>query len=142
MTLNETQVAEFNAAAKPLMDFLKAHCHPHCKVIVDSENAEVLEGLAVAARPAYETAYKVGQKVFVPGKVLATMMPQPPEVARGEVIFAGMKENRFMVEIKLTENVTVEIWEQWMLEDIGIVIAEAHIGFTEEFGQGKRLPGS
>jgi len=139
MTLNETQVAEFNAAAKPLMDFLKTHCHPHCKVIVDSEHAEVMEGLACAARPAYESAYKVGQKVFVPGVVLSALIPDPPETARGQVVFVGEKDGRFTVEIMLSPSISVDVWEVEMLEAIGIVVAEAKIGFTDEFGQGKRI---
>lgn len=45
MILNDAEVAAFNAAAQPLMLFLRT-LHPHTKVIVDSEGAELVEGLA------------------------------------------------------------------------------------------------
>ena len=50
MTLSDKQVEEFRNAAIPLMRWLKKNCHPHVKVIVDSERAELLEGLAIALR--------------------------------------------------------------------------------------------
>lgn len=43
--LNEQQMQAFKKAAEPLMTFLKG-MHPHMKVVVDSENAELLEGVA------------------------------------------------------------------------------------------------
>lgn len=48
--LSETQKQELNRATLPLMQWLEHNCHPHCKVIVDSESAEVLEGQAVALK--------------------------------------------------------------------------------------------
>jgi len=47
MILNDAEVAAFNAAAQPLMLFLRT-LHPHTKVIVDSEGAELVEGLATS----------------------------------------------------------------------------------------------
>ena len=35
---------EFEKAAKPLVEFLQYNYHPHVKVIVDCEGAELLEG--------------------------------------------------------------------------------------------------
>lgn len=46
MILTKEQIAQLEEAAKPLMKFLAENCHPHVKVIVESNNAEVLEGLA------------------------------------------------------------------------------------------------
>jgi hypothetical protein len=48
MTLSKDEVEQMREAAKPLMDFLTVHCHPHCKVIVDSDSAEVVESVARA----------------------------------------------------------------------------------------------
>ena len=35
---------EFEAAAKPLMDFMRDNCHPHCVAIVRNTYAEMFEG--------------------------------------------------------------------------------------------------
>jgi len=42
--LNEQKRKEFEEAARPLMQWLSKNCHPHMKVIVDSSQAEMLEG--------------------------------------------------------------------------------------------------
>lgn len=42
----EQQIQEPNNAALPLMKWLAENCHPHCTAIVDSEQCEVMEGLA------------------------------------------------------------------------------------------------
>ena len=47
MKLNEEQIEDLKKATAPLMAWLRANCHPHCKVIVDSTSAEVVESLAV-----------------------------------------------------------------------------------------------
>ena len=41
---------ELQQAAQPLMQWLWENCHPHCTVIVDSERAELVEGLATVRR--------------------------------------------------------------------------------------------
>lgn len=38
----------FNAACKPLILWLREHMHPHATVIVDSECAELVEGVMIA----------------------------------------------------------------------------------------------
>lgn len=50
MTLTKDQIAAFKEAALPLMQWLNDNCHPHCTAIVDSERAEVMEGLASVMR--------------------------------------------------------------------------------------------
>lgn len=35
----------FDRAARPLINWLAVNKHPHCKVIVDSTTAELVEGL-------------------------------------------------------------------------------------------------
>jgi hypothetical protein len=50
MILTEEQLKSLREAALPLMQWLHDNCHPHCTVIVDSERAELVEGLAVAQR--------------------------------------------------------------------------------------------
>jgi len=47
-TLNETQRKDMLWAALPLMRWIGENCHPHCTVIVDSERAELVEGVATA----------------------------------------------------------------------------------------------
>lgn len=41
---------EFASAVQPLMDYLQSSHHPHIAAIVTSENAQLVEGLAVHAR--------------------------------------------------------------------------------------------
>ncbi len=50
MTLNPDQQKALEVASLPLIEFLRANCHPHCQVIVDVERAELVEGIA-ATRP-------------------------------------------------------------------------------------------
>jgi hypothetical protein len=50
MKLTQEQIASFKEAAAPLMQWLSDNCHPHCTAIVDSERAEVMEGLAAVMR--------------------------------------------------------------------------------------------
>lgn len=45
MILNDAQIKDFEAAATPLMLWLEDNCHPHCKAVVDSRRAEVIEQL-------------------------------------------------------------------------------------------------
>ena len=46
MILTQKQIEELNEASKPLMAWLTANCNPHCKVIVENDRAEAVEGLA------------------------------------------------------------------------------------------------
>lgn len=46
MILSKKQFAEFEEASKPLMKFLAKNCHPHVKVILENNRAELLEGSA------------------------------------------------------------------------------------------------
>ena len=55
MIINEEQRQELLTAAKPLMEWLRKHCHPHVTAIVDSERTEVLEGFANAHRQEWLT---------------------------------------------------------------------------------------
>ena len=47
MRLTEKQRESLEVAAKPLMAWLLANCHPHTLVIVENDRAELLEGLAI-----------------------------------------------------------------------------------------------
>lgn len=46
MTLTEEQHAQLLEAAKPLMKFLNENAHPHTKVIVEVDSAELVEGVS------------------------------------------------------------------------------------------------
>ena len=50
MILTKEQIGAFQDALQPLMQWLHSNCHPHVTVIVDSERAEIVEGLATAKR--------------------------------------------------------------------------------------------
>jgi len=50
MIMTEQQLKTLREAAMPLMQWLNDNCHPHVKIIVDSEHMELLEGLATARR--------------------------------------------------------------------------------------------
>jgi hypothetical protein len=50
LILKEEDLDSLREAAVPLMKWLRAHCHPHCTIIVDSEHAELMEGLAAVLR--------------------------------------------------------------------------------------------
>jgi len=45
MKLNEEQAAEFEEAVRPLVKFLNSHCNPHMRVIVETNGAELVEGV-------------------------------------------------------------------------------------------------
>lgn len=47
---SEEQRQELLRLATPLMDWLRDNWHPHVKVLVDSEHAELLEGVAAGYR--------------------------------------------------------------------------------------------
>ncbi len=55
MVITETQREELIQASKPLMEWLRKHCHPHVTALVDSERAEVLEGFANVHRTEWIT---------------------------------------------------------------------------------------
>jgi hypothetical protein len=46
MIISLEQLSSFSTSAQPLIQWLKDNCHPHCKAIVDSERAELVEGIA------------------------------------------------------------------------------------------------
>jgi 2'-5' RNA ligase len=47
MTITEQQHKEFEAAARPLIEYLTtAGFHPHVTVIVDNTSAQLVEGVA------------------------------------------------------------------------------------------------
>jgi hypothetical protein len=45
MTVIQEQIASFREACKPLQEWLIANCHPHCSVMLDSHQAELVEGI-------------------------------------------------------------------------------------------------
>lgn len=49
MILTKEQRTELERASKPLMKFLAENFHPHVKVIVENDRAELLEGSASVA---------------------------------------------------------------------------------------------
>lgn len=46
MILTKEQIEQLEEAAKPLIKFLAENFHPHVKVIVEDDGAEILEGSA------------------------------------------------------------------------------------------------
>jgi len=46
MVLTKEQIEELEIVSKPLMKFLSDNFHPHVKVIVESNSAEILEASA------------------------------------------------------------------------------------------------
>lgn len=53
-TLKSKKEKEFEALIKPLMRWLRENHHPHVTVLVNSTNAEVLEGLYNVVLPCEE----------------------------------------------------------------------------------------
>ena len=47
MKLTEEQRETLELAAEPLMAWLLTNCHPHTLVLVESDRAQLLEGLAM-----------------------------------------------------------------------------------------------
>ena len=43
MSLTQEQLEELHRMAKPLRVFLRDHCHPHCRLIVEQETVELVE---------------------------------------------------------------------------------------------------
>jgi len=56
MKLSKKEQAEFNRITSELMNFLDKTFHPHCTVVVTSENAELLEGSLSNNNPKYQQA--------------------------------------------------------------------------------------
>jgi hypothetical protein len=46
MILTEEKRKEFYEVMKPIMEYMDKNFHPHCTIIVTSNNAELLEGVA------------------------------------------------------------------------------------------------
>jgi hypothetical protein len=44
MILDEKQTESFKEASEPLIKWLNENADPHCKVIVDTRSAELLQG--------------------------------------------------------------------------------------------------
>ena len=44
--LNDTQCAEFEALARPLIKVLNDNCHPHVSIHIENDHAELSEGVA------------------------------------------------------------------------------------------------
>jgi hypothetical protein len=45
MILNEEQREEFDKLVKPMVKWLNENCHPHVKVIIEGDRAELVEGV-------------------------------------------------------------------------------------------------
>jgi len=45
MVISKEQQEELLTAAKPLIKWLNENCHPHVKVIIETDRAELLEGV-------------------------------------------------------------------------------------------------
>ena len=45
MILPEEKRDEFEAVARPMIEWLNINCHPHVSVVISSTNAELLEGV-------------------------------------------------------------------------------------------------
>lgn len=43
MKLTQDQTEELHKLAAPVRAFLRKHCHPHCRVIIDEDAVEVTE---------------------------------------------------------------------------------------------------
>lgn len=48
MIATKEQIESFREAAKPLVEWLNEHCHPHTSVIVTPVRAELVEGVICA----------------------------------------------------------------------------------------------
>jgi hypothetical protein len=46
MVISKKQLAELEAVAKPLVEWMLKNTHPHCTVIVDSQKVELVKGVA------------------------------------------------------------------------------------------------
>jgi len=50
MTITKEQQQELESLVKPLQEWMNQNCHPHVAAVVDSENMELLEGIATVQR--------------------------------------------------------------------------------------------
>lgn len=46
MIIDQKQMDELHVLTKPLSDWLIKNCHPHCEISIDSDRAELKEGIA------------------------------------------------------------------------------------------------
>jgi len=57
MNINEEQRKSFEEAAKPMIQWLNEHCHPHVSVNVDCTSAELSEGVCRVDRTGISGLY-------------------------------------------------------------------------------------
>lgn len=48
MIITPEQQQKMLEAAKPLIEWMKANCHPHCTALVDQVSVMLVEGIATA----------------------------------------------------------------------------------------------
>lgn len=48
--MNDKHKKEFYEKAEALIDFIREHGHPHMSIIIDSNSAELVEGVAVMSK--------------------------------------------------------------------------------------------
>lgn len=53
MVLTDQQIEELQKAAEPLIKYLAENFHPHVKVIVEQDRAEILESSATVITKTY-----------------------------------------------------------------------------------------
>lgn len=45
MILNNEKSEEMLEIAKPLIKWMNENCHPHCKIIIEPDSVELVEGI-------------------------------------------------------------------------------------------------
>jgi hypothetical protein len=53
MKTQEQKAAEFNELVKPIMKWMAENLHPHTKIIVEANNAELVEGFMAVSTDEY-----------------------------------------------------------------------------------------
>lgn len=53
MRTQEEREAEFNELVRPLMKWMAENLHPHTKIIVEANNAELVEGCMAVSTDEY-----------------------------------------------------------------------------------------
>ena len=65
MKLTDEQREKFSELAKPMMEFLAQNCHPHTSVSIDSDKAELKEGVAAVVSDRFMNAQPEEQETWV-----------------------------------------------------------------------------
>ncbi len=109
MKLTPEQTALMREAAEPLAEFLIAHCHPHCQIVVDSHRIELHE---LVAADNIQPSVIIGDVDGWNGEGLSFVPPEHHDQFLKDAMDHGFR-NFSTQDGRFTEPKIQVFWEQW-----------------------------